>query len=120
MCNPNGYVWDRRQKQWTRNDPGKQGYTSDWDKSDRKICGRFFSALQQDDPLLHEQAGEDLTALIQEKLQRISEDTQPEHAFLSEPLVHKRYQPILSVSTVFTVIFWGRSADPATALLAIS
>jgi signal recognition particle receptor subunit beta len=57
---------------------GKQGYISGWGKSDRKICGRFFSALQQEDPLLQEQAGEDLTALIQEKLQQISEDTEPD------------------------------------------
>jgi hypothetical protein len=56
---------------------GKQGYTSDWGKNDRKICERFFSAIQEEDPLLQEQAGEDLTALIQEKLQQISEDTEP-------------------------------------------
>ncbi len=55
---------------------GKQGYTTGWSKHDRKICDRFFSALQQEDPLLHEQAAEDLTALILEKLQQISEDSQ--------------------------------------------
>ena len=57
---------------------GKQGYTSDWGKNDRKICERFFSALQQEDSPLQEQTGEDLTALIQEKLQQISEDTEPD------------------------------------------
>ncbi|MBW2328040.1 MAG: GTPase/DUF3482 domain-containing protein [Deltaproteobacteria bacterium] len=56
----------------------KQGYTSGWGKSDRKICGRFFSALQEEDSPLQEQAAEDLTALSQEKLQQISEDTEPD------------------------------------------
>ena len=56
----------------------KQGYTSGWSKSDRKICGSFFSALQEEDSPLQEQTGEDLTALIQEKLQQISEDTEPD------------------------------------------
>lgn len=57
---------------------GKQGYTSEWSKHERKICERFFSALQQEDSLLQEQAAEDLTALIQEKLLQISDDTEPD------------------------------------------
>jgi len=57
---------------------GKQGYTSEWSKHERKICERFFSALQQEDSLLQEQAAEDLTALIQGKLLQISDDTEPD------------------------------------------
>ena len=57
---------------------GKKGYTSEWSKHERKICERFFSALQQEDPLLQEQTAEDLTALIQEKLLQISDDTEPD------------------------------------------
>ena len=56
---------------------GKQGYTSGWTRDDRKICERFFQALQEEDPVVREQAGEDLAALIQDKLQQISEDTEP-------------------------------------------
>ena len=53
----------------------KQGYTSGWSKGDRKICVRFFRALQKEDDLVQEQADEDLVALIRVKLQQISEDT---------------------------------------------
>ena len=53
----------------------KQGYASGWSKSDRKICERFFKALQQEDNLVQEQAEEELAVLVREKLQQISEDT---------------------------------------------
>ncbi len=50
----------------------KQGYTSGWSREERKVCERFFAALQEDDGYLQEQTGEDLGVLIQEKLQLIS------------------------------------------------
>lgn len=53
----------------------KQGYTAGWSKSDRKICERFFKALQEEDTLVQEQAEEELTELVRTKLQQISEET---------------------------------------------
>ena len=50
----------------------KQGYTSGWSREERRVCERFFAALQEDDGYLQEQAGEDLGVLLQEKLEEIA------------------------------------------------
>jgi hypothetical protein len=52
---------------------GKKGYTSGWTREERKICERLFTSLQEEDPLMQEQASEDLVELLKKKLQRISE-----------------------------------------------
>jgi len=56
---------------------GKQGYTSGWSREERKVCEQFFKALLEQDPLLREQAGESLAALLRTKLQQISEGAEP-------------------------------------------
>jgi GTPase Era involved in 16S rRNA processing len=50
----------------------KQGYTSGWTREERKVCERFFAALQEDDGYLQEYAGEDLGLLLREKLEEIA------------------------------------------------
>jgi hypothetical protein len=52
---------------------GKKGYTSGWNRDERKICERLFNGLQKEDPQLQEQAAEDLVDLLKKKLQQISE-----------------------------------------------
>ena len=52
----------------------KQGYTSGWSRNERKICERFFTALQQKEGFEQEQTGEALAGLILEKLQEIVDD----------------------------------------------
>ena len=46
----------------------KQGYASEWTAEEKKICDRFFRALQKDDPLAQEEAEEMLAEMIQAKL----------------------------------------------------
>ncbi len=53
----------------------KRGYTAGWSKGDRKICERFFKALQEEDTVLQEQDEEELAVLVRTKLQQISEET---------------------------------------------
>lgn len=50
------------------NETEKLGYASEWTAEERKLCDRFFRAVQKDDPLAQEQAEEDLAAMIQAKL----------------------------------------------------
>jgi len=58
-----------------REESRKQGYTSSWDKSERKVCERFFKAVQEEDVVLLEQAEEELIKLIGIQLQQIAEET---------------------------------------------
>lgn len=51
----------------------KQGYASSWTTEERKICDRFFRALQKEDALAQELAEKELTELIREKLRKIAE-----------------------------------------------
>ena len=50
----------------------KQGYTTSWPGSERKICARFFKALQDDELIAQEQAEDELIGLLTKKLQNIS------------------------------------------------
>jgi hypothetical protein len=50
----------------------KQGYASEWTTEEKKICDRFFRALQQDGLVAQEEAEEALAAMIQEKLEAMS------------------------------------------------
>jgi len=64
---PEGGNWDESKE------TGKMGYTSGWTRDERRICERLFNGLQEEDPVLQEQAGEDLVDLLKKKLQQISE-----------------------------------------------
>ncbi|CAK8721620.1 G domain-containing protein [Candidatus Electronema halotolerans] len=46
----------------------KQGYASEWTAEEKKICDRFFRALQKNDQLAQEETEEALVAMIQAKL----------------------------------------------------
>ncbi len=46
----------------------KQGYASEWTSEEKKVCDRFFRALQKNDPLAQEEAEEALAVMIQAKL----------------------------------------------------
>jgi hypothetical protein len=50
----------------------KQGYTSEWSKQERQTCERFFRQLQGSYLPDRDQAENELTRLIREKLWKIS------------------------------------------------
>ncbi|MCW5205483.1 GTPase/DUF3482 domain-containing protein [Desulfobulbus sp. F5] len=52
----------------------KQGYASNWTTEERKICDRFFRALQKEAAPAQELAEKELTELIREKLRKIAEN----------------------------------------------
>lgn len=52
----------------------KLGCASSWNTDERKICDRFFQTLQKDDTAAQEQAEEELTGLLREKLREITEN----------------------------------------------
>jgi hypothetical protein len=63
----------RRDHKATRHDETeKLGYASKWTVEERKICDRFFRALQKDDPLAQEEAEEALAVMIQAKLEELA------------------------------------------------
>jgi hypothetical protein len=53
---------------------GKSGFTSHWDRNQRKICEHFFRAVHKGQEGDIEVAAEDLQNLLLEKLQEIAED----------------------------------------------
>jgi GTPase Era involved in 16S rRNA processing len=52
--------------------PARVGYTKDWSKQDRVVCGRFFAALQKNEYSAEEASRADFAALVQRTLQEIS------------------------------------------------
>ncbi|MCK5071464.1 MAG: DUF3482 domain-containing protein, partial [Desulfocapsa sp.] len=52
--------------------PAKIGYTTDWSRQERAICNHFFEILQKDVQEGRDESRNDLMALIQKTLQKIS------------------------------------------------
>ncbi len=50
----------------------KQGYASEWTTEERKVCDRFFKALQKDDLIVQEQEEDALVDMLQAKLKEMS------------------------------------------------
>lgn len=57
-------------------DEEKKGYASSWSRDERRICEKYFKALQQDDPEAHDRGGEAMMRLLGKKLAAISTGTE--------------------------------------------